>query len=644
MITVTGGVVCWRPSLRLESNLILHQSDLSALSRCAAAYGYRRAGVPDKTNSAAVFGTVVHDALHWLERERSLGRPFEECVQGATARFLHYWNPMNIEALTDPVPADGWLPRQGYSELRVRGASTIASYADLIRYDDHQLLAIEFGFMVPIEGTWDDELGEPHMLGGSVDRLAVRHYKRIQYLAVDDWKDLDVNTPISTPSGWTTMGALQVGEQVFGADGRPCAVTAKSKVYTDRPCFRVRFDDGTEVVAGDQHKWQVQTGAKADRTEVLTTEQLAQRIFSTAGSPQRDLRILNAEPLQLPEAVLPIHPYVLGAWLGDGSSRAGEVCKPDDEMFEHIKSCGYQVLPAQADGLIRTITGLREQLRHADLLGNKHVPRAYLRGSYAQRLALLQGLMDTDGTWNRIRHQAVFTSVDKQLAEDVRELVVSLGAKARVWELTKHGFGLTITAYDVSFSPTDWNPFRLSRKADLVRVGTTRARRRLIVSVEPTVSVSTQCITVDSPDSLYLCGEQMVPTHNTGKDYVRLRQNLQFTAYAYATTRPEFWMGYRGEDGFGKERGLALHKQMEDWGRRGTWINLRQFKFQDAGWRGPIDYGRFVLAVEQFAAMVKADVFPLTINGEVCKYCDYRDVCGGTGIALEDHGKPAGIR
>lgn len=622
--------------------MILHQSDLSALARCAAAYGYRRAGVPDTTNSAAVFGTVVHDVLHWLERERSLGRPFEDCVQGATARFLYYWNPMNIEALTDPVPADGWLPRQGYSELRARGVSTIASYADLIRYDDHQLLAIEFGFMVPIEGTWDDELGEPHMLGGSVDRLAIRHYKRIQYLACDDWKAILVSTPIPTPDGWTTMGALEVGDAIFGADGAPCTVTAKSKVHNDRPCYRVLFDDGTDIIAADNHNWQVVTGQRVKKTEVLTTQQLVGRVFNS--SRQRDLRVLNAEALVLPQRDLPIHPYVLGAWLGDGRSRDGTICKPDLELFEHVAACGYVVLPVHADGMTHTVVGLRPQLAAGALIDNKHIPRQYLRGSMGQRLALLQGLMDTDGTWNRIRHQGVFTSVDKQLAEDVRELVVSLGAKARVWELTKHGFGKTITAYDVTFSPTDWNPFRLSRKADLVRPGTTMARRRLIVSVEPTVSVPAQCITVDSPDSLYLCGDQMVPTHNTGKDYVRLRQNLQFTAYLYATTCREFWTGNRGEDGFGEERGAAMYEQMKDWGRRGTWINLRQFKFQDAGWRGPIDYGRFALAVEQFAAMVKADVFPLTINGEVCRYCDYRAVCGGTGIAPEDHGKPAGIR
>lgn len=298
-----------------RTTLLIHQSDLSALSRCAAQAGYRLKGMRSETNSAAAYGSVMHSALHVLELRRAEGVPFEQAVQRALEHFIYYWSPLNIEAITEPVPADGWLPRQGYSELRARGIDAIRKYADLIRYDDHELLAIEYGFIVPIDGTWDEDLGKTHELGGSVDRLAIRHYSRKPAIAVDDWK--------------------------------------------------------------------------------------------------------------------------------------------------------------------------------------------------------------------------------------------------------------------------------------------------------------------------------------TGKEQVRLRHNLQFTAYSYASTKPEFWTGWGGEDGFGQERGMALYERTKDWGRRGTWINMRKFKFEDAGWRGPIDYHRFAVAVEQYVATVKADIFPMTISGDVCKFCDYRkDICAGTGIAPDNHGDP----
>jgi len=123
--------------------------------------------------------------------------------------------------------------------------------------------------------------------------------------------------------------------------------------------------------------------------------------------------------------------------------------------------------------------------------------------------------MDTDGTWNKIRNQGVFSTNHKHLAHEVAELISTLGWKPRIWELQKTGFGKTITAYDVTFIPFDDNPFRLSRKADLVRTGgTTRSRRRFIKSIEPTLTVPTRCITVDSPTHSYLCTEAMIPTHN----------------------------------------------------------------------------------------------------------------------------------
>ena len=127
----------------------------------------------------------------------------------------------------------------------------------------------------------------------------------------------------------------------------------------------------------------------------------------------------------------------------------------------------------------------------------------------------------------------------------------------------------------------------------------------------------------------------------SGKVYKNLRQNLQGTSYCYATTQREFWVGSEGEDGFGEERGSKLYEDYLKAARRFTWIDLRSAKFLEGGFRGPDDYKRFALAVDQFADLVRNETYPMAMNGEVCQYCDFRQICGGVGVPDKDHGKPA---
>ena len=340
---------------------------------------------------------------------------------------------------------------------------------------------------------------------------------------VIDLKGLAVDTPIPTPNGWSTMGRLNVGDRVFGADGQPCTVTAKSPIHWDRPCYRVTFNDGASVVTDNVHQWRflADRNGNGDRhvIELSTEEAIGQLVQPVSG--QRHLRVINPDPLALPDLDLPIHPYVLGAWLGDGDRTCGRISlsRDDLELFDHIAACGY---PLSADQEIttstcvrRNVVGLAKVLRAEGLIGDKRIPERYLRGSIEQRLSLLQGLMDTDGTWNRKRNQAVFTNIDKPMAYAVAELVRSLGWKATISEFTASGYGTHCTAYTVSFVPYELNPFRLIRKATLVRLtGSTRARHRVVQSIEPVPIQATQCIQVDAQDSMFLCGDQMVPTHN----------------------------------------------------------------------------------------------------------------------------------
>ena len=156
--------------------------------------------------------------------------------------------------------------------------------------------------------------------------------------------------------------------------------------------------------------------------------------------------------------------------------------------------------------------------------------------------------MDTDGSWNGTRQRAVFVTTTPDLAHAVRELVGSLGVTSMLFErpyLAKRG---PRTVYKVEFRPRGFNPFSLPRKAVRVdawfaETGTARPsdvpreRRRTIAAVSPVESVATQCVRVDASDSLYLCGDTLIPTHNTGaapREVAEGRALFQMKFYALA--------------------------------------------------------------------------------------------------------------
>jgi hypothetical protein len=128
------------------------------------------------------------------------------------------------------------------------------------------------------------------------------------------------------------------------------------------------------------------------------------------------------------------------------------------------------------------------------------------------------------------------------LAKQVEELMLTLGQRPHVAYYKRSGFGLEVDSWTVEITPVGVNPFRLPRKADQAAASTknlTMSSRRVITSVEPGPDVETACIAVDSWDHLYLAGERMIPTHNTGKDlsYGWLEISVQLATYANATIR-----------------------------------------------------------------------------------------------------------
>lgn len=354
---------------------------------------------------------------------------------------------------------------------------------------------------------------------------------------IGDVKGLALTERIPTPDGWTTMGDIKVGDTVFDAYGQPTRVTVKSRIKRIGT-YVVRFDDGSSVTCDTEHIWWTSTGGRPGEP----TAKSIQEIIATLRDPRTGSahhRVPVAGPLELPEADLPIDPYLLGCWLGDGHHRGDGITKGRD-LFEILEADGHVLGKEQkqkGDCVTRSVRGLRAALRAEGLQFNKHIPARYLRSSTAQRTALLRGLMDTDGCWNTARRTAEFSTTDKGVALQVEELLLSLGQRPHLSERQCTGYGVATTAYCVSFTPVDLQPFRLTRKAEQASSSTkpvTRSTRRVIVSVEPGPDVETACIGVDAPTHTYLAGDRMVPTHNTGADlsYGWMEICIQLAIYA----------------------------------------------------------------------------------------------------------------
>lgn len=141
------------------------------MNRCGEQHRRQIAGQQGKQLSATAYGSVLHHALHTLERERDL--------ELAVSTFEHYWHPHNIDVICEPVGE--WIAKQTYGGLAAKGVEILKRYWDLKQYDDEEVLALEIPFVVPIGNTG-------HHLAGTIDRLATRNYYRRPYLCVDDWK------------------------------------------------------------------------------------------------------------------------------------------------------------------------------------------------------------------------------------------------------------------------------------------------------------------------------------------------------------------------------------------------------------------------------------------------------------------------
>jgi DNA segregation ATPase FtsK/SpoIIIE-like protein len=421
-------------------------------------------------------------------------------------------------------------------------------------------------------------------------------------------KALALDTPIPTVAGWSTMGQIQVGDEVFDELGHRCTVIAATPVMHGRPCYEVEFSDGTVIVADAEHLWRTDTvpqrgqrskvtrGAPywpaadvahvnrraaevlAEPDRLVTTAEvladvgrqfrnlvyvlvgklpregrnarltyrrngrtvsfwaptysrqlvykaLAERVSTPAGFANRrqfdtepvttaeiagSVRTLGRAnhsvavcgPLDYPERQLPVAPYALAAWLGDGHSDSARITSADQQTG----GSAWQ----------QSRAGITAQLRKLGLLGGKHIPEPYLRASIAQRRALLAGLLDTDGYCSPAG-AVEFCATNERLARDTLDLALGLGYKATLRSKRCKGrTQRTSIAYVVAFTshdPVFLRSRKLARQAKIRPRSTTR--QRYITDVRPIASVPVRCIEVSSPSRLYLASRSCIPTHNS---------------------------------------------------------------------------------------------------------------------------------
>lgn len=330
---------------------------------------------------------------------------------------------------------------------------------------------------------------------------------------------LPLDTPLPTPKGWVSMKYVDVGDELFDENGKVCRVTFKSQVHYNNPCYKITFSDGTDIVTDHIHRWTVGTYKGCIKT--LTTPEIFES-YKVGTKGRNKYFIPVQKSLHTKEKNLPIDPYQLGVWLGDGNRHTGQLYLNKEDSKEILLNFNqlYEIRYDSDKCVNVLVEGFCALLSKNRILGQKRIPIEYLRASYDQRLALLQGLMDTDGSINNNRCE--FCTRDLMVYSGIYELLMSLGIKASVYhKKTDRGFGgKKIEPRDewrVSFTVFDVEVFRLERKLSKMRKEgrVLETQKRFIVKVEKTNSTPTACIEVDSESHLYLCGRQMVPTHNT---------------------------------------------------------------------------------------------------------------------------------
>jgi predicted phage terminase large subunit-like protein len=341
--------------------------------------------------------------------------------------------------------------------------------------------------------------------------------------------------------GWITHGELKVGDLVFGSNGKPTEVVAVGQEIYDLD-HEIEFQGGQKLTAHAEHEWFIRRISRNREWDIVETKHLVtsartgKPLLQVFGPPgKRGSQFAFAVPctpsLIYQESILPMDPYVMGAILGDGCSVDARIThhKDEKEIIREIERKGYVRTSTSyytAAGSSNTRFGntggrhssrMLREMKSSGIYGNKHIPRVYFASSERQRLELLAGLIDTDGTVCKSTSRVSISTCSDQLRDDYVELIRSLGQRPYVCTtqpcLSTSGIQGKKPTHNVVFQSTrDDIPTVLPRK----RIWRTVALPPLgITAIRKVPAQPGKCIQVAAADGMYLVGEGLIPTHNS---------------------------------------------------------------------------------------------------------------------------------
>jgi phosphate starvation-inducible protein PhoH and related proteins len=397
-----------------------------------------------------------------------------------------------------------------------------------------------------------------------VTKMLEKRIIEIAPLAFMRGRSQSLDSLLMTPSGWRRMGDVKLGDYVTGSDGKPTEVIG---VYPQgvKKVYRLTMTDGATVLACSEHLWQVKTMEDKRRNKPARVLETQEMIGNLRRNHQYryELPLLSA-PVEFAHREVPLDAYALGLLLGDGcitGKTSPAFCTTDAELIDSLEYSfagmdlkvthktvnGYTISNPQARGKFGALRNpLTSTLGELNLLGTfsatKFIPENYLYNSADVRIALLQGLLDTDGgpvTQNGRTCRIQYATTSERLKDDVVFLVQSLGGVAysrkREAEGRKPGFAngkpvpCKTDAYVLDIRlPENIKPFRLKRKADIYEIHGGVRPARFIKNIEFVGEMETQCISVAALDSLYLT-DDFILTHNTLNDAFIILDEAQNT-------------------------------------------------------------------------------------------------------------------
>lgn len=348
---------------------------------------------------------------------------------------------------------------------------------------------------------------------GNLDFLGVSLPARTGKLLSDD-------TPVLTTKGFKNHGDLTVGDYVFDMEGKPVKVLAVSPKGVAN--VRVHFSDKTYIDCHENHEWVVYDRGKG-RERIVEAKEFENPYCFEAAGPRSRYILPTADAIQGEKKRLPMPPYTLGTWLGDGTNRKPTItiCHTDTAILDSIIEDGYEQITAfeQVGCTAYSFKNLRFDLQkfgmcHSRKTTQKHIPNEYFSASLEDRLELLAGIIDTDGTFAKKENRYHISTIDKQLCDDYVKLISSFNWRSSVStykaKTSSSGVVGKHDCYVIGFNPTMPIPCRVERK----KINKFSKQRRIaVVGIENIEPKQGNCIQVEG--GIYRVGDRCIPTHNS---------------------------------------------------------------------------------------------------------------------------------